>query len=291
VISVVTPVHNGERFIASCIQGVMNQECSDLEHIIVDGGSSDRTPTIIQQYADQHSHIRWISESDRGQSDAMNKGIALAKGDIIAMLNVDDYYEPDVLNRVRRIFQTLPEPSLLVGNCQIWDTQGNPQFINKPKKLKLTDILLGPSVNPFPLNPSAYFYHKSLHHQIGLYHLDEHYTMDVDFLLRAVQVANVQYVDQIWGNYRQIAGTKTMDDIHSGQSTQRVDRLMQQYRQQLPWLQRCYVAAAYEFYKTVDWSRFQYFLDAPDQAIPSLERKFKTLWKGRMASEKLTHKL
>jgi glycosyltransferase involved in cell wall biosynthesis len=281
VISVITPVYNGERFIASCIQGVIAQHCPEIEHLIIDGGSSDRTVAIIQQYAAQYSHIRWVSERDRGQSDAMNKGIALAKGNIIAMLNVDDYYEPDVLKQVQMWFQTLPEPSLLVGNCQIWDTQGNLQFVNKPKKLKFTDILLGPAVNPFPLNPSAYFYHRSLHQQIGLYNLDEHYTMDVDFLLRALQVTHVQYVDQTWGNYRQIEGTKTVEDIHSGQSSQRVDRLMEKYRQSLPQIQRYAIAAAYQFYKIVDWQRYQYFLDAPEQILPTLDRKLKVLWNKR----------
>lgn len=237
MISIITPVYNGDRFMEACINAVINQACSDVEHIIVDGGSSDRTIAIIQQYAAQYPHIRWLSESDQGQSDAMNKGIALAEGDILAILNVDDYYEPDTLNQVCDIFSSLPDPSLVVGNCNIWDDYGNLQFVNRPKNLRFVALLLGPDANPFPLNPSAYFYHKSLHAQIGLYSLSEHYTMDVDFLLRATQVAHVQYVDRTWGNYRQIAGTKTVNDIETGQSSQRIDRLMHHYRQELPFHQ------------------------------------------------------
>jgi glycosyltransferase involved in cell wall biosynthesis len=100
MISVITPVYNGDRFIESCIRMVIDQACSEAEHLIIDGGSSDRTVEIVQQYADRYPHIRWVSEPDAGQSDAMNKGIEMAKGDIIAMLNVDDYYEPNVLNRI-----------------------------------------------------------------------------------------------------------------------------------------------------------------------------------------------
>ena len=216
MISIVTPVYNGERFIESCIEMVLAQEYPDIEHIIVDGGSSDRTAEIIRRYAEKHRHIRWISEKDRGQADAMNKGISMAGGEILGILNVDDYYEPSLLTRVARYFETLPEPSLLVGNCNVRDEQGEIIFVNKPAKIKLEDLLLGYLANPHPVNPSAYFYHTSLHAKIGSYKVEEHYALDLDFLLRAVQVAHVEYVDEVWGNQRLIEGTKTFDDIKSG---------------------------------------------------------------------------
>ncbi|MGK7941459.1 MAG: glycosyltransferase, partial [Crocosphaera sp.] len=84
MITVITPVYNGETFIESCIKIVIEQNCSHLEHIIVDGGSKDGTVDIIRKYAEQYAHIRWLSESDKGQSDAMNKGIKMAKGEILA---------------------------------------------------------------------------------------------------------------------------------------------------------------------------------------------------------------
>ncbi|MCL1463491.1 glycosyltransferase [Argonema galeatum] len=67
MISIITPVYNGDRFIESCIKVVIDQACPDVEHIIVDGGSTDRTLEIIQQYAEKYPHIRWISEKDSGQ--------------------------------------------------------------------------------------------------------------------------------------------------------------------------------------------------------------------------------
>ena len=78
MLSIITPVYNSERFIATCIEAVIKQDCVKLEHIIIDGGSTDQTVPIIRQYADRYPHIRWQSEPDRGQSDAMNKGIAMA---------------------------------------------------------------------------------------------------------------------------------------------------------------------------------------------------------------------
>jgi hypothetical protein len=102
--------------------------------------------------------------------------------------------------------------------------------------------------------------------------------MDVDFLLRATQIAHVHYVDLTWGNYRQIAGTKTVNDIETGQSSQRIDRLMYHYRQELPFPQRWAVAVGYTFYKQLDWQRFQYFLDQPQRIVPVFEKKLKQLW-------------
>jgi glycosyltransferase involved in cell wall biosynthesis len=271
MISVITPVYNGDRFIESCIRVVLDQACPDVEHLIIDGGSSDRTVAIIQRYAAQYSHIYWVSEKDRGQSDAMNKGISMAKGNIIAMLNVDDYYEPNVLNRINEMFEHLPEPSLLVGNCNVWNDAGELGGINKPTKLQFKDLLLGMDINPFPINPAAYFYHASLHQKIGLYCVDEHYAMDIDFLLKAVQQATVKYVDETWGNYRQIAGTKTVTDCRNGGNQPRLRRVMRTYRKQLPLIQRMQVAVRFEGLRVRQ--SVEYFFRHPDKILPKLKAR------------------
>ena len=103
-LSIITPVFNGIRFIESCIINVIEQNCRGLEHIIIDGGSSDGTVDVIRAYAKRYGHIKWISEKDKGQSDAMNKGIRMAQGDILGFLNVDDFYEPNVLCRIIEYF-------------------------------------------------------------------------------------------------------------------------------------------------------------------------------------------
>lgn len=277
MISVITPVYNGERFIESCIKVVIDQNCPNVEHIIVDGNSTDRTVEIIKQYAEIYPYIRWISEKDKGQSDAMNKGIAMAKGKIIAILNVDDYYEPNVLNQISEIFKTLPEPSLLVGNCNTWDEEGKLLAVNKPAKLRLADLLLGWSINQFPANPSAYFYHTSLHEKIGLYKVEEHYAMDLDFLLRAVQVATVRYVDEIWGNYRYYKNTKTFKSNARGEASSVMKSIMKVYRKDLPVLQQLQIALQYdnEISERVKYyfRKIKYFLKNPLKLSLTLKSK------------------
>jgi glycosyltransferase involved in cell wall biosynthesis len=233
VISVITPVYNGQSHIESCLKSVISQKCDNVEHIIVDGDSNDATIDIVKQYAEDHSHIRWISEPDDGQSDAMNKGIAIARGEILGILNVDDYYEQGVLKRIVELFEKLPEPSLLVGNCNVWDTQGNLKYINKPAKLNIIDLLLGWDINPHPVNPAAYFYHKSLHDIVGGYDTNNHYAMDLDFLLKAARYAATKYIDEIWGNYRELDGTKTAIDKQRGESRERAKEILREHRRKL----------------------------------------------------------
>lgn len=232
-LSVITPVFNGARFIDFCIRNVIEQNCPDVEHIIIDGGSTDGTADIIRRYAEEYPHIRWISEKDQGQSDAMNKGIEMASGEILGILNVDDYYEPGALCEITERFRSLPEPTLLVGNCNVWDDAGRLQSINKPSKVSLVTLLML-YVPAFPGNPSAYFYHKLLHEKIGPYDVDEHYGMDIDFLFRATRAANVKYVDRVWGNYRYLADTKTYRDVESGQNRIRVTEIADHYRKLAP---------------------------------------------------------
>jgi len=234
MISVITPVYNGKRYIESCVINVIEQACRDVEHIIVDGVSTDGTIEIIKHYAEHYKHIRWVSEKDRGQSDAMNKGIRMADGDTLGFLNVDDYYSPGTLQKAIDLMKTLPEPSLLVGNCHMWGEHGKLIETNKPAHLDLTQLLSAEvSVFPFPVNPSAYFYSRSLHDIIGFYDIREHYTLDLDFILRAAMHVKPVYVNESFGNYRYLQGTKTFEDMKRGSGDVRFRQLIKKYRQRL----------------------------------------------------------
>lgn len=256
MISIITPVLNGERFIESCIKNVIHQNCPSAQHIIIDGGSTDSTVSIIQAYAGRYPHLRWISEKDRGQSDAMNRGVALAQGGILGFLNVDDYYEIGALQRMSDLFRTLPEPSLLVGNCNVWGDDEVLLGVNKPSRLRMADLLIGDEARyPFPVNPSAYFYHKTLHEKIGLYDTEEQYAMDIDFLLRAIPHVHVVHLDEVLGNYRLIRGTKTFADMEAGRMDARLQQLILRHKKELPYYQRVRILFMGNLYRS--WRSIQ----------------------------------
>ena len=234
-LTIITPVFNGIRFIESCIKNVMDQAQEGvLEHIIFDGGSTDGTTEVIKRYAEHCSHIRWASEPDRGQSDAMNKGVRAAAGQILGFLNVDDFYEPGVLREIVPMFERFREPTLLVGNCNIWDDHGKLISVSRPASIGLLNLLRGRYEEAFPMNSSAYFYHRSLHDRIGPYEVGEIFAMDIHFIFRAVQHANVAYVDKTFGNYRYLEGTRTFEDVKNGMNSVRVKKITDDYRRQQP---------------------------------------------------------
>jgi glycosyltransferase involved in cell wall biosynthesis len=92
MISVITPCLNSVAFIERCVENVAAQGCAEVEHIVMDGGSTDGTVEMLRTLAARHSHLRWVSEKDAGQSAAMNKGVAMAGGALVGFLNADDYY-------------------------------------------------------------------------------------------------------------------------------------------------------------------------------------------------------
>lgn len=231
-LSIITPVFNSINYIEQCIENVIQQNClSNVEHLIMDGGSTDGTLEVIKKNALKYHHIKYVSEKDKGQSDAMNKGIQKAEGEFISFLNVDDYYEKGALNSVLNHINNRNEVDCFVGNCNVWDENGKLIYINKPSKLKTWHILSGYYL---PVNPSAYFYKKKLHEKIGGYDIHNHYVMDIDVLLKISLVTNMFYVNEIWGNFRMLPETKTVQDNLKGTSIVRKIKLFKKYKEELP---------------------------------------------------------
>lgn len=209
-ISVITPVYNSIEFIEKCILNVIDQHCPYAEHLIMDAGSTDGTIEVIKKYADLHDHIRYISEPDKGQSDAMNKGMKFASAEIISFLNADDGYFAFTLNRVLELYENNSSLKFITGNLKLYDLEGNLLYINRPKRIRPYHLFS--YTETFPINPSAYFYKKSIHDKIGDYTVENHNNMDYEFILKAGLSVDLIYFNEDWGYAIHHENAKTVID-------------------------------------------------------------------------------
>jgi glycosyltransferase involved in cell wall biosynthesis len=178
-ISILSPSFNSEGTIEKAILSVLNQGYPNFEMIICDGGSTDGTVEILKKYP----QVKWISEPDKGQSDAMNKAFNMSTGDIIAYLNVDDYFQRGAFFEVARRFKQNPDAEMLISN--LFFEFADHTFTRVPE-IEYKKIML-PFRYMFPINPVSYFYKRHVQEKIGPFPLDNHFTMDYWFLLKAYQ--------------------------------------------------------------------------------------------------------
>jgi glycosyltransferase involved in cell wall biosynthesis len=232
ILSIITPVFNAGKWLEACIANVAEQAEGGIEHLIIDGGSTDGSIEILKSQSEKLPHLRWISEKDRGQSDAMNKGIRLAKGKWIGFLNADDFYERNTLYRVLNIIRNKPEQQRLVlGNLNVWDENENLISVNKPSSMSAARMLA--DMCEWPYNPSAYFYPADLHSILGFFPVDEHFAMDYDFILKLMLAGiPLDYKDETWGNFRLLPEAKTGRDQAGNDSYKRAKTIRLQYYSQ-----------------------------------------------------------
>ncbi len=225
-ISVITPSYNAVKTIERAILSVMVQGYKEFEHIVIDGGSKDGTQEILKEYA----HLKWVSDPDQGQSDAMNKGFDLARGEIIVYLNADDEFAPGVFEKVITSYQSSGSSNrfMLIMDLQIKESNGL-SWTAMPS-VHFADIA-NPSKMLFPYNPLSYFYHRKLQESIGKFPIDLHYAMDYWFLLRAYPMAALYYESFVAGTFYNL-DNKTSDRKHS--EIQCLQVLISYYKKKLP---------------------------------------------------------
>ena len=138
LVSVITPSYNQGKFIRETIESVLSQSYKNLEHIVIDGGSSDETLQILKEYNQLDSRFHFVSEPDNGQCHALNKGLKMAKGKIIGWLNSDDTYLPNAINYAIEALNKQPNWTMVYGNAY-YTNKNNERlhpFIAKPVHLK-----------------------------------------------------------------------------------------------------------------------------------------------------------
>jgi glycosyltransferase involved in cell wall biosynthesis len=195
-VSIVTPSYNQAPFLEETIRSVLDQDYSDLEYIIVDGGSTDGSLEIINRYTDRLAW--WVSEPDRGQTDAINKGFQQAHGDILAWLNSDDTYLPQALSRAVSYLQAQPDIAMVYGDANLIDGSGN--VIGKFPARQTNYRRLRRGYVHIP--QQAAFFRADLWRKVGPLDPSFYFAMDYDLWVRLARIAPLQHVPESWANFR-----------------------------------------------------------------------------------------
>jgi glycosyltransferase involved in cell wall biosynthesis len=184
LVSVVTPSFNQAQFLEETMRSVLDQDYPRIEYIVVDGGSTDGSVDVIRRYADRLAY--WVSENDRGQADAINKGWSRVTGDIVAFLNSDDYYLPGAISRVVEAFREHPAAGLVSGQGA-WVSESG-EWIQRTRWQIGEDERYEPfnlyRVTALP-QPAA-FVRRRVIEEVGMLDPSFHFGLDGEFFLRVL---------------------------------------------------------------------------------------------------------
>jgi glycosyltransferase involved in cell wall biosynthesis len=201
-ISIITPSFNQSEFIEKTILSVLSQETGyENEYIILDGASTDGTLDILKKYSDK---IKWVSNPDNGQADAVNKGIAMATGEIIGWLNSDDVYMPGALKKVIGYFDSNPECQWVYGQCNIIDHDDMEirKWVTKYKKYRTRKFHEKSLLFENCISQPAVFFKKSAFSAVGQLSLDLPYAMDYDLWLRLAKLYQPGIIHDYLASFR-----------------------------------------------------------------------------------------
>jgi glycosyltransferase involved in cell wall biosynthesis len=210
-ITIITPSFNQGKYLEQTITSVLNQNYPNLEYIIIDGGSTDNSVEIIKKYTSKLAF--WLSEPDMGQTDAINKGLKIATGEIFSWLNSDDFYEPNSLFKIGEYFLKNQSALIICGKCNVFNESEGvlriTQGIQKPSTL--AEALANPVIN----QPETFF-RKLILEKTGLPNPKLRYNMDKDLLLKYYLnwgISNIHFIDTTIANFRLHSSSKTVENF------------------------------------------------------------------------------
>lgn len=211
LISVVTITFNSEKTVEETIRSVVSQDYLNLEYIIIDGGSTDSTLRIVEKYRDKIALV--ISEPDKGISDAFNKGILKATGEIIGIINSDDILAEGALQTIAENYD--PSIDVYSGNILIWNSESGKTIIERP------DISFDTIKLQYNISHPARFIRRDAYQKYGLYRLDLRYQMDVELLCRFYKKgAKFAHIDKVLAKFR--LGGATANSIFKKKEDHRI---------------------------------------------------------------------
>jgi glycosyltransferase involved in cell wall biosynthesis len=214
-LSIVTPSYNQGKYIEECLLSVKRQAYPAIEHIVIDGGSTDSTVEILKRYSSQPGweHLMWISEPDGGQSDALNKGFRRATGDIIGWLNSDDLYSEGCIDIVANFFNCYRQVDVAYGDYTWIDEKG--RILQVRREIEFSHFLLLYNRICFIQSSAALFMTRRIFDEGNFLDPKLHYSMDYEFYLRlASKGYSFKRIPNILGDFRWHNESKTCTNAH-----------------------------------------------------------------------------
>jgi glycosyltransferase involved in cell wall biosynthesis len=208
LVSIVTPSYNQGAFIETTIRSVLDQSYPRIEHIVVDGGSTDGTLEILARYP----HVKWTSEPDSGQAEAVNKGFKRAAGEIVGWLNSDDLYLEGAVAEAVAYLGEHPHCTLVYGDYVEIDEQGTQTAEHRTRPFDLDAVR---KVGNLVSQPAAFF-RREVFEQVGYLDTGYRYAMDYDYWFR-IGLAGLQleYVPRFWAAFRYHPESKSVAEIQN----------------------------------------------------------------------------
>ncbi|HEY6192864.1 MAG TPA: glycosyltransferase family 2 protein [Bacteroidota bacterium] len=226
IISIITPSYNQGHYLEETILSVITQEGDfSIDYLIMDGGSTDNSVEIIRRYSDMLASgtfvckckgvsIRWASEKDKGQSDAINKGITQSHGEILTYINSDDLFSPGAFAHVVKFFHLNPESDFVYGDGDVIDERGETiwEWLSRPYRhsVMLSYHFLWNDFSNYIMQQSTFWRRRAVN-RIGLFDASFHYAMDAEYWIRAGDAGLVlSHLREKLGKFRLIRGTKSL---------------------------------------------------------------------------------
>lgn len=221
-VSIVTPSYNQGQFLESTILSVLNQSHPNLEYIIIDGGSTDGSVQIIKKY---HKYLAyWISEKDGGMYDAINKGLKMASGDILAYLNSDDLYMPGTFQIITEYFQKHPEVALVYGDCVFINEREEYMYTYHYPCFKWRRFIL---LNWCSILQQGSFWRRDIHKKIGYFNPEFKMAGDFEFYARVGKHFQIGHLRKKLAMYR--LHKKSLSATRQDKNQEEVHKIHQRY--------------------------------------------------------------
>jgi len=204
-VSLVTPSYNAAPYLRAAIESVLGQDYPNIEYLVMDGGSTDGTVELLREYGEK---LRWISEKDEGQADAIARGLEKTTGAILGWLNADDVLKPGAIRSIIEVFRAHPEVGLVYGNADFIDADGRrlgPCTVVEPysrhRLLHYGDYIIQP----------ASFFSRRAYQEVGGLDKSLNWAMDWDLYIRLSRQFDVLFIDQDLASYRWLGSNKTAE--------------------------------------------------------------------------------